>query len=100
MFMHLNVFIDSSAAMLYLIRMAIRSQRIQLIKLEKHLKEFLKRYRVNSFICRVLWVFLLRAFLAHFLLSCITDGEKCVMSRNMTCPFYRQFLLCLRGTPM
>ena len=76
MFMHLNVFIDSSAAMLYLIRMAIRSQRIQLIKLEKHLKEFLKRYRVNSFICRVLWVFLLRAFLAHSLLHCIADSES------------------------
>ena len=77
MFMHLNVFIDSSAAMLYLIRMAIRSQRIQLIKLEKHLKEFLKRYRVNSFICTtVLLVLLLRVFLADSLLCCITDGES------------------------
>jgi len=76
MFMHLIVFIDSSVAMLSLIRMAIRSQRIQSIKLEEHLKEFLKRYRVNSFICRVLLVLLLRAFLAHSLLHCIADSES------------------------
>jgi hypothetical protein len=49
LFMHLTVFVDPSAAMLSLIRMVIRSQRRQSIKLEKLLREFLKRYIVNSF---------------------------------------------------
>jgi hypothetical protein len=62
LFLHLTVFVDPSAAMLSLIRMVIRSQRRQLIKLEKHSREFLKRYIVNSFICCTFSVLLLEHF--------------------------------------
>lgn len=51
LFLHLIVLIDSSAAMLSLTKMAIRSQRRPSIKLEKYSNEFLKRYRLISFMC-------------------------------------------------